>query len=96
MEISSVNSTSSTEARMVVGAVHGDRAGSMSAGIAASSCGSRARMRSTVSMMLAPGWRKMISEIGRLAVEDARWRRMSSTRVGHRGDVAQPHRRAVR
>ena len=38
----------------------------------ACSCGSSARTRSTVSMMLAPGWRKMISEHRRLAVRRAR------------------------
>ena len=33
----------------------------MDCGMAALSCGIAARMRSTVSMMFAPGWRKMIT-----------------------------------
>jgi hypothetical protein len=59
IEMVSVIWTSRTEARMV-------RVASMitcslmTGGIDASSCGMTARTRSTVSMMLAPGWRKMM------------------------------------
>ena len=35
----------------------------MPGGIEACNCGIRARTRSTVSMMLAPGWRKMTTAI---------------------------------
>ena len=54
--ITSVSSTSSSDARMVV--VRSEATVSlMSAGNAACSTGSSALIRSTVSMMLAPGWR---------------------------------------
>ena len=59
IEMIRVRSTSCTEARMV--AVRSIAISvSMAEGIEAFSCGSAARMRSTVSMMLAPGWRKIM------------------------------------
>ena len=58
--ISSVRSTSCREARMVV-VRSSTTPRSMAPGIAAASRGSSARTRSTVSMMLAPGWRKMMT-----------------------------------
>ena len=52
----SSNSTSATEARIVV--VRSVRTStSTAAGSAARNCGSRALIRSTTSMTLAPGWR---------------------------------------
>jgi len=56
-EMTSVRSTSWTEARIVVVR---SMIGSIliAAGTAAFSCGMRARTRSTVSMMFAFGWRK--------------------------------------
>ncbi len=58
-EISSVTCTSWTDARMVVvRSMTTPR--SMPAGISACSSGISARTRSTVWMMLAPGWREMI------------------------------------
>jgi hypothetical protein len=58
--MTSVRSTSFTEARMVV-VRSSTTVVSMPSGIDALIDGSCARMRSTVSMMLAPGWRKMIT-----------------------------------
>ena len=60
MEISSVRSTSFTDARIVV-VRSSTTVKSIAAGMEAFSEGSASRMRSTVSMMLAPGWRKIIS-----------------------------------
>ena len=55
---SNVNCTSATEARMVW--VRSEMIETFIAGgIDASSCGSSALIRSTVSMTLAPGWRWM-------------------------------------
>ncbi len=65
IEMISVISTSRTEARMVR-VESTTTARWIAGGIEAWSCGSTARMRSTVSMMLAPGWRKMISRIAGL------------------------------
>ena len=56
--------------------------------------GSCARMRSTVSMMLAPGWRKMISVDRALAVQIAGGADVLH-RVGHFRDIGQTHGRAV-
>ncbi|OIQ65394.1 hypothetical protein GALL_530470 [mine drainage metagenome] len=57
---SRVFSTSCSDARMVV--VRSDMMRtSIAAGIEASSCGSAAFTPSTAVMMLAPGWRKMMS-----------------------------------
>ena len=64
-EIISVLSTSLTEARMVVVRSR-TMVVSMPSGIEALIIGSCARMRSTVSMMLAPGWRKMMTVTERL------------------------------
>ena len=61
METTRVRSTLNTEARMVV-VRSSTRVVLMPWGMAASRNGSWARMRSTVSMMLAPGWRKMMTE----------------------------------
>ena len=59
-EITSVSSTSCSDARMVwVWSITTDMV--MAGGIAAPSSGSRRRTPSTVSMMLAPGWRKITS-----------------------------------
>ena len=67
---------------------------SMPAGMEALIEGSSRRTRSTVSMMFAPGWRKMMTVTARLAVQIA-----GGADVLHRvvdvGDVGQPHRRAV-
>ena len=61
----SVSSTSRTEARMV--RVESTTTERLIAGeIDAWSWGSTARMRSTVAMMLAPGWRKMMRRIAGL------------------------------
>ncbi len=58
--MASVISTSRTEARIVpVRSITTVR--SMAEGIEAFSDGNACRMRSTVSIMFAPGWRKMIS-----------------------------------
>ena len=65
MEMQSVHSTSTTEARMVV--VRSSATSSLiDAGIAACSCGISERTRSTVPMMFAPGWRKRTSEMAGL------------------------------
>ena len=59
IEMSSVISTSWTDARMVV--VRSRTTDILIAGeIEACNCGSAASTRSTVSMILAPGWRKMM------------------------------------
>ena len=69
MEMASVHSTSSTEARMVV--VRSSTASSLiDGGMAACSCGISARTRSTVPMMFAPGWRKRTSEMAGLPLID--------------------------
>src|SRR5277367_5182733 len=64
-EIMSVRSTSSTEARMVVVRSR-TMVKSIPSGIDALIDGIWARNRSTVAMMLAPGWRKMITVTARL------------------------------
>jgi len=51
---------------------------SIAAGIEAWSTGSRALTRSTVPMMLAPGWRRRISKIAGLPSLSARLRRFST------------------
>ena len=65
MEMISVLSTSLTEARMVVVRSR-TMVVSMPSGMDAWINGSCARTRSTVSMMLAPGWRKMMTVTARL------------------------------
>ena len=64
MEIINVHSTSSTEARMVVVRSR-TMVISMPAGMDALIESSSARSRSTVWMILAPGWRKMMIGIAR-------------------------------
>ena len=64
---------------------------SMSAGIAACSCGSAAFTLSTVSMMLAPGWRNRITSTAGLPLDRPALRRFSTESVDV-GDVGQPHR----
>ena len=60
-EIIRVFSMSLTEARMVtVWSIA--TCTSIDCGMEAVICGRTARMRSTVSMMLAPGWRKMMTK----------------------------------
>ena len=60
MEIRRVRSTSKMEARMVV--VRSTITSSdMAGGMVARNCGSRARTRSTVSIMFAPGCRKTMT-----------------------------------
>ncbi len=61
MEIRRVRSTSRTEARMVI-VWSRVMFMSMALLIEACNCGSAALMPSTVSMMFAPGWRKMINK----------------------------------
>ncbi len=51
---------------------------SMAPGMAAPSCGKRARTLSTVSMMLAPGWRKMITMTAGLPLTSPVERRSST------------------
>ena len=93
IEITIVIWTSRTEARIV-------RVASMTTdsvivgGIDAWSCGSRARTRSTVSMMLAPGWRKTMINDRRLAVGEPS-RPDVLDRVGHGGDVGEADGGAV-
>ena len=66
----------------------------MAGEIDACNCGSSARTRSTVSMMLAPGWRKMtISTAGLPLASPAL--RMSSTESCDVGHVAEANGRAV-
>ena len=65
MEMIRVRSTSLTEARMVV-VRSSTMVVSMPDGMDALMNGNCARMRSTVAMMLAPGWRKMITFTARL------------------------------
>ena len=77
--ISSVRSTSRSEARMVVvRSIATVR--SMPLGIAARSCGSSASTRSTVSMRLAPGWRDRITSTEGLPLAKP-WFRRSSTEL---------------
>ena len=61
-------------------------------GSVAVSDGSSARMLSAVAIILAPGWRCTFSTIAgsRLAAQPAVF-----CALFNRGDVAQPHRRAV-
>ena len=89
----SVRSTSLTDARMVVVRSR-TMVVLMPCGIDASIDGNAALMRSTVSMMLAPGWRKMIIGIERHAVQVARRANVlrGVLNVGH---IGQPDRGAV-
>ena len=73
MDMSSVFSTSSTEARMVVVRSR-TMVVSIPKGIDALINGSCARIRSTVIMMLAPGWRKMMIEADGLPLTRPIWR----------------------
>ena len=66
MEMTRVNSVSCTDARMVT-VRSSARSSLMEGGIEACNCGSRLRTRSTVAMMFAPGWRKMIISTASLA-----------------------------
>ncbi len=92
MRISS-NSTSATEARMVV--VRSVRICTFTAGgTEAWSWGSRSLMRSTTAMMLAPGWRWMFRiTAGVVFIQAACW--TFSDAVDHRGHVREADRRAV-
>ncbi len=83
--MSSVLSTSLTEARMVVVRSR-TMVVSMPSGMDAWINGSCARMRSTVLMMLAPGWRKMMTVTDALAVQIAGGTDVLH-RVGHLSDV---------
>ena len=75
--ITSVISTSRSEARIVVvRSITTER--SMPPAIDARSCGSSARTWSTVSMMLAPGWRKMMTRIDGLPFVSPRLRTSST------------------
>ena len=65
IEISSVICTSRNDARMVV-VRSSSTPRSMAGEMLARSCGSSARTRSTVSMMLLPGWRKITISTARL------------------------------
>ena len=65
VDSTSVRSTSNTEARIVV-VRSSTMVVSMPDGMEALMYGSCARMPSTVWMMLAPGWRKIISITARL------------------------------
>ena len=85
MERPSVISTSRTDARMVVVRSR-TTVKRMAGGISACNCGIRARTRSTVSMMLAPGCRNTTTEHGGLAVGQAGGANILD-RIGDRGDV---------
>ena len=77
IEISSASSTFLTEARIVtVWSSTGRRV--TSAGTRARRYGSSARIRSTVSMMLTPGWRKMTSTTAVSPFDTAPARRSST------------------
>ena len=93
IDSSSVNCTSRTEARMVC-----VRSMTMltwiDGGIAASSRGSAALIRSTVSMTLAPGCLNTSSTMPRLAVLPGR-KLLVLRPVDRLADVAHAHRRAV-
>ena len=93
IEIISVRSTSCTDARIVV-VRSSTIVKSIAAGIEAFSEGSAARMRSTVSMMFAPGCRKMISRIAGFPFTKPA-ARMFSHRIHDVGDVGKLDRRAV-
>ena len=67
---SSSNSTSRTEARMVV-VRSVSNCTLTEAGSAFCNCGSRALMRSTTSITLAPGWRWMLSTMAGLSLAQA-------------------------
>ena len=76
-EMSSVSSTSCSEPRM--GGVRSSTTDRLTApGRAASSCGSSSRTLSTVSMMLAPGWRNMITMTAGLPLTNPAARRSST------------------
>ena len=77
IEIARVISTSRTDARIVLVASI-DTASFIVGGMDACICGRIARMRSTVWMMFAPGWRKMMMMIAGLPLERPAVR-MSST-----------------
>ena len=63
-------------------------------GIEASSRGSTALIRSTVSMTLAPGWRWIDQQDARLLLYQPPSRLFSGA-ADRAADVADPHRRAV-
>ena len=67
---------------------------SIPSGIEAWRNGSCARIRSTVAMMLAPGWRKTMIGIARLPFRYPATRDVLH-RVGDLRDVREAHRRAV-
>ena len=100
MAISSVRSTSRSEARIVLVRSTATLI-SMSCGSAACSAGSRAFTPSTVAMMLAPGWRLTVTtiagEVTGLPFDLGRRPEVADVldAVGDLGDVRQPHRRAV-
>ena len=90
----SVNSTSSTDARTV--SVRSLRIfTSMPCGSDAWSCGRSAFTRSATSMTLAPGWRCTLRMMARLSFGPAGELRVLDA-VDDVGDVAQADRRAVR
>ena len=92
MAISKVRSISRTEARMVVVRSRTTKK-LMAAGMEAFSEGIAALIRSTVSMIFAPGWRKMISGmLGRPFRKPAA--RMFSTLLDV-GDICQADGRSV-
>ena len=93
IEIAMVRCTSLTDARIVV--VRSLRIIiSIDAGIEAFSCGSTARMRSTVSTIFAPGCRLMNTITAGFRFTYPMLRR-SSTESSHAGDIGQLHRGAV-
>ena len=76
-EMSKVRSTSRSEAR-IVGVRSMTTVRSMARGISARRCGNSARIRSTVSMILAPGWRRIISSTEGLPLAKPALRRSST------------------
>ena len=78
IEITSVSSTSCTEARMVVVRSDDHGQGRSPAESRPAAAGSSARTRSTVSMMLAPGWRKTMIRTAGLPLASPALRRSST------------------
>ena len=86
VEITSVFSTSRSEARMV-GVRSSATQTSIALGIEARNWGSSAFIRSTVAMMLAPGWRLIVSSTdGRPLAEPALRRSCTESFTSARSD----------
>ncbi len=80
IDISSVFSVSRNEAR-IVGVRSSATSRLMAAGIEARSCGNSARTSSTVSIMLAPGWRFRITSTDGLPLAEPALRTLATESI---------------